>query len=183
MNVVLALRVAHLTNFLIAEAGVIVVIDHSNRLHERITDSRADKLESAFSEVLAQRLGKRRLSGHGGPALPIDRLAFNKTPEVFIEAAKLFLNGDKGLRIFDRRRDLQTVTNDSGIEQELLSLVLAVAGDLLRIELVKRSAIALALIQNRFPAKTGLSAFKDQKLEKFPVVVQGHAPFMVVIGN
>lgn len=44
----------------IAEAADEIVINHSNGLHEGVTDRRADKLETATLQVIAQHVRLRR---------------------------------------------------------------------------------------------------------------------------
>jgi hypothetical protein len=44
----------------IAEAADQMVINHSNGLHEGVTNRRADKLETATLQILAQHVGLRR---------------------------------------------------------------------------------------------------------------------------
>ena len=59
----------------------------------------------------------------------------------------------------------------------------APARDLLGIEAVERGAEGRALAQDRDPGEPRLEAVEHELLEQRPVVVFGHAPFLVVIGD
>lgn len=51
------------------------------------------------------------------------------------------------------------------------------------VEMVEGDAVILALLQDGMPAQAGLRAFEHEHLEEVPVVVRGHAPFLVVVGE
>ena len=57
------------------------------------------------------------------------------------------------------------------------------ARDTRRVEPGERVAVAVALVEDRRPAQAGLRAFEDQEFEEHAVVVDRHAPFVVVIGR
>ena len=70
-----------------------MIIHHAHRLHEGVTNRRADKLEAALLQGLGHR---RRLRGFGGLFLPrftvIDQwLTTDKTPQQHAEARLLRL--------------------------------------------------------------------------------------------
>ena len=48
---------------------------------------------------------------------------------------------------------------------------------------IEGGAVVLALLEDRLPAQPGLGALQDQKLEQHTVVLERHAPFLIVIGN
>src|SRR5436305_12820951 len=95
------------------------------------------------------------------------RLVADKTPEVSVETAELFPDREKRLRILDRCRNLQPVTDDPGVAEQPIHVARSVARDLLRTKSIKRFAIVFSFVQNRSPAQTGLCAFKNQKLKQF----------------
>src|SRR5438046_1937229 len=78
----------------VAETIRRVIVDHSYRLHERITDRRADEAEAALLEVFAHRIADCGLCGQVLQrfTLPIDRLAVDKSPDVAVEAAEFLLD-------------------------------------------------------------------------------------------
>lgn len=47
-------------------AGYHMIIHHTHRLHKRIDYSRADKVEPAAFQILADLIGKRGVRGHFG---------------------------------------------------------------------------------------------------------------------
>jgi hypothetical protein len=67
--------------------------------------------------------------------------------------------------------------------QQPFSLSVAIPRNLRRIETAKRGAIAGAFVKDDFPTKACLSAFEDEKLEEFAIVVHRHTPFGVVISD
>src|SRR3989442_12595840 len=73
-----------------AEAFRAMVVDHADRLHVGIADGRADELEAALREILAQRIGLHRLHRHLVAAVD-QRLSFHKAPDISVEAAELLL--------------------------------------------------------------------------------------------
>src|SRR5262249_42543609 len=79
--------------------------------------------------------------------------------------------------------DLEAVANDSWILQQGALLLSVVPCDPPCSEAIKDFAIARTLAQNRDPAQTGLRALKNPKLKKCVVIVNPHAPLVVMVGN
>jgi len=71
-----------------------VIVHHPGGLHVRITNGRADEIESALLQVLAHRVRDAR-SGrdvfHRARVVD-DRAALHETPDVTVEAAEFFLH-------------------------------------------------------------------------------------------
>ena len=162
-----------------------MIVDHAGGLHQRVADGRADELESALNQVAAHGVGFGCAGWHLSHSSPtiLLRLVADKTPEVSVETAELFPDREKRLRILDRCRNLQPVTHDPGVAEEPFHIARVVARDLLRVKSVERFAIILSFLENRSPAQPGLRAFKDQKLKQYSIVMNRHAPFLIVIGN
>ena len=81
-------------NLAAAKAGQEVIVDHAGSLHVGVANRRADELEAALLEILAQGVG---LGAGGWVVCQIfeavhDRLAVDEAPDVSIETAKLCLN-------------------------------------------------------------------------------------------
>src|SRR5882672_1374778 len=156
-----------------------MIVDHADGLHHGVTDSRADEIETALAKVLAHGVGfggtSRDLS-EGFPAVP-NGLAVDEAPEISVEAAELFLDGEEGFGVLDRGLDLQTVSNNAGVSEERFGLAGVVSGDLARIKSVECTAIVVPFVQNGGPTQAGLGALENEKLEQQPVVMNGHAPF------
>ena len=57
----------------------------------------------------------------------------------------------------------------------------AIPGNARWVEPVEGGPVVLALVEDRLPAQAGLSSFEDQELEQQPIVVDRHAPLVVVI--
>src|SRR6266567_6519751 len=137
-----------------------VIVYHSNRLHVRISDCRANEAESAVLEVLAECLGLLRSRWNLPCSLPVVKLgpSLDKTPAIGIETPELFLDFEAYACVAHCGFDLHPVTNDLRIGYKLLDLSLGVARDFLRIELVERAAITFSLLQHERPAQSGLRA-------------------------
>ena len=79
-------------DLIVPEAFRSVIIHHSYRLHERVTDCRTDEPESFRAQFFAHRVGL--LYGRGNLAkrgeLVTDWLAINKLPDVSVEGAEFF---------------------------------------------------------------------------------------------
>jgi hypothetical protein len=168
-----------------SRTGHEVIVDHAGRLHQGVADSRADEFESALNEVAAHGVGfrcARRDLSHSPPTI-LFRFAADKAPQVTVETAELFPNREKGVRILDRRRNLQSVAHDPGVAEQPFQIARAVAHDRFRAKTVERFTVVLAFIENRRPAQTGLRALEDQKLEELSVVMDRHAPFLIVVGD
>src|ERR1044072_6808703 len=104
-------------NLTVAKTGRIVVVNHADRLHERITDSRPDKLESAFEQVFAECVGELRAGCNRLSGFALQRLPVYKAPDVFIEAAKLLLHFQKRSGIGHCGIDLESIADDAVVVQ------------------------------------------------------------------
>ena len=162
-----------------------VIVDEPNRLHVGIDDRAADKPETTFLEILRQCIADRARRwhlSHPGPAIH-DRFPSHELPDVAIERTELLLYSEKCLRVGHRRVDFEPVADDAGILQQHGFFLRRESLHLLRIELRKRSTIAIPPQQDCFPRKTRLRAFQQQHLEMLPVIVNRHPPLMVMIGD
>src|SRR5262249_31742011 len=85
--------------------------------------------------------------------------------------------------VCDRRRDLEPIPYDAGIAEELLDFSVVIPGHNGRVDLVEARAIAVSFLQDRLPAQPRLCPFENEELEQPRVIVEWHAPLIVVIGN
>src|SRR5204862_2824598 len=83
----------------------------------------------------------------------------------------------------DRRRNLQSVAHDPGVAEQPFHIARAVTRDLLRTKTVERFAIVLPFLENRRPAEPGLRALEDEKFKQLSIVVNRHAPFLIMIAD
>ena len=168
-----------------AEAVDHVVVDHADRLHERVADGRPAELEAPLLERLRHRTRFGRLGRDLGERAPTieDGLALDELPEKARSAARLDHEIEIRPRRCDGAFDLGAIAHDAGIGQQRRDLVRVVGGDLRRLEPVERPAEVVALPEDRDPGQTGLKALEDQHLEQRALVAQRHAPFLVVIGD
>src|SRR5262249_36076295 len=83
----------------------------------------------------------------------------------------------------DRALDLGAVAHDAFVAHQRLDLALAVAGDRGRLEAVEGAAEIVALAQDGDPRQPGLEAVEHELFVQRAVIVLGHAPLGVVIGD
>src|SRR5580692_1974 len=162
-----------------------MVVDHADRLHERIHDGRSAELEAAPRQLLGdlarQRgLGRDLLGAAEGICF---RLAVEVTPQQAREALFLVHDLEIGARRAHGALDLQAVADDAGVLHQPFELRRRVAGDLLGLEAIEGAAEVLALAQDRDPGEAGLEAVQQQLLEQRAIVEFRHPPFGVMIGD
>src|SRR4029077_8578623 len=115
----------------------------------------------------------------GATAILLGRGA-HEAPEKRAERAFLLLELEKRPRVADRRAHLLPVPDDPGILEELLDLSGVVTGHALRVEPVERVEEARALVEDHAPGEPGLEAVQDELREQVAIVVERHAPLLVV---
>jgi hypothetical protein len=113
----------------------------------------------------------------------LDRPAADEAPDVLVETAELLLHRQDRAGVGHGGGNLQPVADDAGIGEQLGLPASIVASDLGGIEVVERQAVGVAFAEDGVPAQARLRTFQDQEFEQAPIVVQRHAPFVVVIGN
>src|SRR5207247_2892190 len=86
---------------------------------------------------------------------------------------ELLPDAEERARVADRALDLEAVADDAGILQQTF--------DARRIELGECPVVIVALLEDRGPAESRLSALERQELEENAVVMHGHAPLAIVI--
>lgn len=77
--------------------------------------------------------------------------------------------------------DLCSIANDARVLHESVNISLIKLCNLADIKTRKCVSITLSPLQDRPPAQAGLGTFKDQKLKLFLILVDGNAPFFVVV--
>jgi len=170
-------------NLSVAKAIHQVVVDHADRLHESVTDGGADEVEASALQVFAHGIGLGGTRRHLMQRAPgvLAGLSAHKLPDVGIKASELLLHFEKCLGVPDGRFNLQPITDDAGIGQQLLDFLPAVAGNHKRVKAIKRHAVVLSLLQDGVPTQASLGAFQNKKLEEPLVIVQGRAPLLVMV--
>ncbi len=78
-----------------------MIVNHTRSLHVGITNSSAEKLEAAFSHILANCIGYRRAC-RGKPRMIVDGFTIgHKAVQVLIKRPKFLLHLNKQLCIID----------------------------------------------------------------------------------
>ncbi len=170
-------------HFLISRAIDQMVVDHPSRLHERITNRRADELEAGASQGFAQRIRLRSLGGDFGQRCPgvLDRCPTDEGPQEIAERLPPGGQRQIGLGILDGGGDLGAVADDAGVGQQGGDFRVVVAGDLVRVEAVEYLPVVRPLLEHGGPRQAGLGAFEDQQFEQGAIVAQRQAPFRVMV--
>src|SRR5437763_14584650 len=91
------------TEFRVSRTRHQVIIDHADRLHQRVADRGADEFESASQQIAAHRVGFGRACGqlrHGAPAI-LDWLVPDKTPKVRVQAFHFLPHPEKQPSVLD----------------------------------------------------------------------------------
>jgi len=160
-----------------------MVVHHPDGLHEGVANSGADETKAASAKVTAHGLGlgsPGRHLGYGAPAIGAWTGA-RERPQVGVETTEFLLHGQSRARIFDRRSDLEAVSNDTGIREQSRHRGFVVGGDGRDGEIVERGAVGRPLLENRLPTQAGLSPFENEEFEEQSIVVDGNAPFRIMI--
>ena len=105
-----------------------------------------------------------------------------ETPEEGTEGAEFLTQGPGQAGIAQHGFDLPPVANDPRVSQQAKDAALVPARDSLEVEIDEGLSEILALAQNRQPTETRLESFQAEFLEKTLVVIDGKAPFIVMIG-
>ncbi len=162
-----------------------MLIDHPDSLHERMADRRPDEPEPSALEVLANGIAVRRRCRDPfevqRPAA--QHLAVRELPDVIAEGAGAVAQLEVAARVGDEGVHLEPISHDAGIAQQALALYGIVAGHRFSIEVVERGTIARALAQDGEPAQARLRALQTQHFEQMTVIMDGHAPLGIMIGD
>ena len=162
-----------------------MVVDHAGGLHEGVANCRADEAEAALLQIFAY--GVRFLCFRWNLLVEfpgvLDGFAFHESPEIKIETSELFLHSQESARICNRGIDFKAIAANARVFQEHTNFLGIVAGYFVDQEIVENFAVASAFGENGVPAEAGLRAFKNEKFEEETVIVDGDAPFLIVIGN
>src|SRR3989454_5730759 len=161
-----------------------VIVHHAGRLHVRVTDRRADELEAALLQVLGQGVGLRRGRPDGFSSHPIAVAhcpVAREAPDVPIETAVLLLHVEKPPRVGDGRFDFQAITDDTRVSHQACNVSLAESRHFPHIEVLECLPEIVALAQDGNPAQPRLKALQGQHLKDLPIVMDRHAPLLVVI--
>ena len=163
----------------VAEAVVVVVVDHACGLHEGVDDERADELEATLLELF--RHGGCEVGLRGAWAFGLDGLVADHVPEKGGEAFAGLLHLKEDLCATDGGDDLGAGADDAWIVEETQDVFLFEAGHLMRIECAEGSLEGFAFAQDDEPGEAGLEALEHEEFPERATVVLGNAPLVVVV--
>ena len=127
-----------------------VVIDHTDGLHQGITDGGSHKFKASFAHILAHGQGFGTRGWYLIQSFPsvLNGVMVHKLPEIGVETAKFRLYRKKSVRIGDKGPDLQVIADNTLVLQQGLDFGFIITGHLIRIEPVKCLTIGRPFIQN-----------------------------------
>ena len=162
-----------------------MVVHQPHRLHEGVHRGGAHKGPASLFEVFGQCNGCGRC-GQGtrhGPCELLGPVAGGglEAPHIVRQRAKFTPQLQHALGVVDGRGDLAPVAHDGRVLHQALHVMRVKCRHLLGVEVRKRSAKSLALVQDGDPAQPRLKAFQAQLFKEPPVVDHRKPPFLVVI--
>src|SRR5262249_31823621 len=148
-------------------------VDDTAGLHHRIDGRRADETKAGLAQAL------RELDRSGSLRVPLSRRRpiATELPDELLERVAGVAEGDRRVRVRDRRLDLAAVADDPRIAEEPLDVALAEPCDRVRIEAGEGGPEVLPLPQDRQPRKPGLETLEAQLLVEPALVVHRPSPF------
>jgi len=161
-----------------------MVIDHADRLHEGVADGCSHEAEAAFFQIAAEGVRQRGAGRNFFETLPVvlDRYPIHKPPQVGVKGTELGLHRQEGAGVADGGGDLEPVTDDADVGQQLGLAGLVKGRHHGRIEPGKGDPVRLALAQDRDPGKPGLGALQDQEFKQQAVIMDRDSPFQIMVG-
>lgn len=154
-------------------------VDNPNGLQIRIDDGCTDKPHASRTEVVRDSIGERRTDF----VAFVKRLPFCKAPNVMVERTELRLNRQESLGIAHSGSNLQPISHNRPIRPQHLLLFSRKICYRMVVEISESTTKGGPFVQYALPRKPGLKALEQKHLEQFPVVVNGNAPFCVMIGD
>jgi hypothetical protein len=144
-----------------------MIVYQTSGLHKRIANRRAYKFETPFFKICTHGNRYRGLGRYFRYRIPVvfQRLAHDKLPYIFIETAKFLLNGKKGSGILNGRLDFKSIPNNSRIGYQLLYFAGIIAGNFMRVKIIKELSVVQPFLQNSQPTQPGLGTFEDKKFK------------------
>ena len=168
----------------IAVAALAVVVDNAYGLQMAVDDDRPHILESALAEVGGNAVGE---SVARYPPLLMrridDRLAAGETPYITVEGSKFLLYGRESTGVGDHGVDFPWRSDHILRSGYTLFVGGRESGDSGSVETGKALSKDLPTPEHHQPRQTARHRLHEQIHEVVTVVVDGGAPFVVVIGN
>ena len=107
--------------------------------------------------------------------------AAHERPDKGVKTAELLLHSYKCTGIGDSALYFQSIAYDTRVEKQRGYFSIREPGDFCCIKFRKGRAIVFALVEDGRPGKARLRAFENQELEQNAIIMDGNAPFMIVV--
>ncbi len=174
---------SHCGNVFMTKTVRRMIVDHADRLHERVADRCSYKFKTPFFQIATQAIRNRRRNRYvvHSPPTVLQGSAVYELPQVAIKGSKFRTHIQNPLGVGNRRLNLESVSDDAYVFEQGVHLAFIVTGNYGGVEPIERAPIIGPFFQDRKPAQPRLGAFKDQKFEKRNIVMNGHSPFVIVI--
>ena len=157
-----------------------MLVIHADGLEQGVDDGGTDEFHAALLEFLGDGDGFRRDAERGRRASH-DGTAIDEGPEPAGETSVLRGEREEHTGVGHDGREFAAMTDEARVPHPDLDLRRPEARDLPGVEVGEDPAVTLALTEHREPSQAGLRALEDQLLEQQPVIVDGHAPLVVMI--
>ena len=154
-------------------------IDNAHRLEIGINNCGAHKGHPTALQVFGHRIGQ----GRAGRAGLVNHLAVCPVPEVAGKTAPFPLNFPEYLCVVHRGLDFPAVADDARVLCQGSQLVLLVSAYRVQVKAVKGLPESVPFIEHTGPGQAGLKALQDEHFKEFLVVMDRHAPLLVVVAQ
>lgn len=131
-------------------------------------------MATASGETPSAAAERSRRASHDGTAI-------DEGPEPARETAVLRGERQERTSVGHDGRELAAMADETRVPHPNLDLCRRKTCDLPGVEAGEDLAVALALAEHRDPRQAGLRPLEGQLLEELPVVVDGHAPLVIMI--
>ena len=160
-----------------------MIVDDPARLKMRIHRDRTHVLHAAFLQVPAHFV-RQTVPCRDLPFLMSGievSLSICKSPDIFAERAELFPDLPEALCVMYHRFDLSSGADHPFRIQDPLYVLLAVLRHLIKIKLIKTFPEYLTFLYHHIPVQPALHDFHHQKLKLLLIVMERHAPFLIMV--
>lgn len=104
-------------------------------------------------------------------------------PEVAVKTPPLPLDGPEYPGVVYGRADFQLIADNAGILLQLIQFFRAVSADLLQLKAIESLSEGLLLVEDTLSGELRLEAFQNQHFKQLMVIVDGNAPFFIVVSD
>lgn len=170
-------------DFLPTRAGYIVVVDDAAGLKVGVDGHGTDILKAPLLQIFAQPVRQAVADGNFPLIVTLveDDFSVTKAPDVIGKAAELVPHFLTALSIADDGPNLSRRADHALGVHNAFYIVVIVGRDFIVVKVIEALPNDLALSKYNEPTEAALQVFQGQMLEHLPIVVNGNAPFVIMI--